>query len=204
MHCLCCLSLLSLCCLSLLSLDLGLYHGFLLSLRPVLVFRPILLRRGGLSAWVQWSFCSAVENVCSALVGSSPVCSALVGSSPVCSALVGSSPVCSPWWAPVPSPPPGFLLCRLCLGPQPLHFQWTWPSVPSPVPPPLHRPPGLYRSVWNPLLGGGGYVTNPVHALPFTRHQRSPAHHIDSCTTQLLHITLDCISHHPCIDDTHS
>ncbi len=30
---------------------------------------------------------------------------------------------------------------------------------------------------------GGGYVTNPVHALPFTRHQRSLAHHMDSCTT---------------------
>ncbi len=27
-------------------------------------------------------------------------------------------------------------------------------------------------------------VTNPVHALPFIDHQRSLAHHIDSCTTQ--------------------
>ncbi len=37
----------------------------------------------------------------------------------------------------------------------------------------LYRPPGHHTD-----------VTNPVHALPFTRHQRSPAHHIDSCTTQ--------------------
>ncbi len=27
-------------------------------------------------------------------------------------------------------------------------------------------------------------VTNPVYALPFTHHQRSPAHHKDSHTTQ--------------------
>ncbi len=36
---------------------------------------------------------------------------------------------------------------------------------------------------WKPLLGGG-YVTNPVHALPFIHHQRSLTHHIDSCTTR--------------------
>ncbi len=26
-------------------------------------------------------------------------------------------------------------------------------------------------------------VTNPIHALPVTHHQRSLAHHMDSCTT---------------------
>ncbi len=26
-------------------------------------------------------------------------------------------------------------------------------------------------------------VTNPVHGLPLTHHQRSLAHHMDSCTT---------------------
>ncbi len=36
---------------------------------------------------------------------------------------------------------------------------WTWPSIPPPVPPPLHRPPGLYRSVWKPLLGGRGAMS---------------------------------------------
>ncbi len=67
---------------------------------------------------------------------------------------------------------------------------WTWPSVPLPVPPPLHRPPGLFcvSSIWKPLLGGG-YVMNPVQALPVTHHQRSLAHHIDS-----LHHTNGCTS----------
>ncbi len=123
------------------------------------------------------SVCSAVEVSCpvhSALVGSSSVRSALVGSSSVRSALVGSSSIRS-------------ALASCSADSASVHSHststWTWPSVPPPVPPPLHRPPGLYRSVWKPLHGGG-YVTNPVHALPFTRHQRSPAHHIDSCTTQ--------------------
>ncbi len=114
---------------------------------------------------------------------------------PPCWAHVPSAP---PWWAPVPFAPPWrSLLCRPCPWPLasaqvscsavsasvPGHSTstWTWPSVPPPVPPPLHHPPGLYRSVWKPLLGGG-YVTNLVHALPFTRHQRSLAHHMDSCT----------------------
>ncbi len=34
-------------------------------------------------------------------------------------------------------------------------------------------------------------VTNPVYELPFTHHQRSLAHHIDSCTTLLLHFTIE-------------
>ncbi len=156
-------------------------------------------------------FCSAVENVCSALVGSSPVRSALVGSSPVRSALVGSSPVCS---ALVGSSP----VCSTLVGSRPVRSAlvgsssvdsilascsadfvsvhspytstWTWASVPPPVPPLLHCPPGLYRSVWKPLFGGG-YVTNPVHALPFTHHQRSLVHHIDSYTTLLLPFTIE-------------
>ncbi len=38
-----------------------------------------------------------------------------------------------------------------------------------------------------------GYVivTNPVHALPFTHHQRSLVHHIDSYTTLLLPFTIE-------------
>ncbi len=31
-------------------------------------------------------------------------------------------------------------------------------------------------------------VKNPVYELPFTHHQRSPAHHMDSCTTLLFHV----------------
>ncbi len=48
MHCLCCLSLLSLCCLSLFSLDLGLCHGFLLSRLPCVGLPSRLLCHGGL------------------------------------------------------------------------------------------------------------------------------------------------------------
>ncbi len=54
------------------------------------------------------------------------------------------------------------------------------------------------------------FVTNAVHDLTSTHHQRSLAHHIDSCTTLLLHVTvmnlvtthynctspMDYISHH--------
>ncbi len=133
---------------------------------PVLVFRPIC------SAEVV--FCSSLEvlcSICSTLVGSSPICSALVGSSPVCSTLVGSSSLVSA------------LASCSALVPGHSTSMWTWPSIPPPAPPPLHRPPGLYRSVWKPLLGGGGYVTNPGHELLFTHHQRSLTHHMDSCTT---------------------
>ncbi len=50
----------------------------------------------------------------------------------------------------------GGLLSRpLCLNPQSLHFHMDLALRPSPVPPPLHRPPGLYWSVWKPLLVGG-------------------------------------------------
>ncbi len=50
---------------------------------------------------------------------------------------VSSAP---PWWAPVSLAPHG-----------------PGPLFPPPVPPPLHRPPGLCRvwSVWKPLFGGG-------------------------------------------------
>ncbi len=41
------------------------------------------------------------------------------------------------------------------------------------------------------------FVMNLVYELPLTHHQRSLAHHMDSCTTLLSHSTLDCISHHP-------
>ncbi len=33
-------------------------------------------------------------------------------------------------------------------------------------------------------------VTNPVHGLPLTRHQRSLAHHMDSCTTPTVALNL--------------
>ncbi len=88
---------------------------------------------------------------------------------------VSSAP---PWWAPVSSAPPWWALVSSALhGPGP-------PS-PLPIPPLLHRPPGLFYvwSVWMPLFGGGGgSVTNPVHEL-------TPTHHIFSCTTLQLHIT---------------
>ncbi len=49
------------------------------------------------------------------------------------------------------------------------------------------------------------FVTNLVHGLLYTRHQRSPFHHIDSCTTTT-------VARHPrttipiihCTDDTHT
>ncbi len=80
-----------------------------------------------------------------------------------------------PWWAPGPSAPP-----------------WGAPGPGGPQSRLLRpgglrvRPlrPGLYRSVWKPLLGGGGYVTNPGHELLFIHHQRSLTHHIDFHTTQ--------------------
>ncbi len=99
--------------------------------------------------------------VCSALVGSGPVCSALVGSGPVRSALVGSGPVRSA----LASRSASVSSLSICT--------WTWPSVPPPVPPPLHLPPGSHWSIWKPLFGGGGSVTNPVCGLPPDRHQRS-------------------------------
>ncbi len=174
MHCLCCLSLLSLCCLSLLSLDLGLCHGFLLSLRPCVGLPSDLLHRGGLLLGPV-VFCSAMENVCSALVGSSPVCSTLVGSSSVRSTLVGSSSICSARSALVGSRSVRPTLvgsssvvstlasCSADFASIHSHSTstWTWPSVPPPVPPPLHRHPGLYRSVWKPLLGGGRLLGSP-------------------------------------------
>ncbi len=115
---------------------------------PVLVFRPIC------SAEVV--FCSSLEvlcSICSTLVGSSPICSALVGSSPVCSTLVSSSSLVSA------------LASCSALVPGHSTSMWTWPSVPPPAPPPLHRPPGLYRSVWKPLLGGG--AMSPILAMNF-------------------------------------
>ncbi len=100
--------------------------------------------------------CSALvgsSSVCSAPVGSSYVCSALVGSSSVCSALVGFSSVLASGSTLAPSSV-GFTLvfCSalvLCPAssasvPSLSTSTWTWPSVPPPVPPPLHHPPGLY------------------------------------------------------------
>ncbi len=103
-------------------------------------------------------YCSGLVGsgpVCSALVGSGPVCSSLVGSGPVCSALVGSRSICS---ALVGSRSVcSALVCSrsVCSALVGYTSTWTWPSVPPPVPPPLHHPPGLFRRVWKPLLGGG-------------------------------------------------
>ncbi len=90
-----------------------------------------------------------------------------------------------PWWAPVPSAPPWG-------APVPSALPW-WAPVPS-SPPCLPHGPGppslplfhlrstahldLCRSVWKPLLGGGGgYVTNRGHEHCFTHHQMSLFHH---------------------------
>ncbi len=133
------------------------------------------------------SICSALEGfspVGSALVGSSPLCSALGGFSPVCSALVGSSPLCSALVGSrsVCSALGGFSpVCSALVGSSPilsaLASTWTWPSVP-----PLFRLRStahldLCRSVWKPLLGGGGYVTNRGHEHCSTHHQMSLFHH---------------------------
>ncbi len=77
----------------------------------------------------------------------------------------------------------GTLLCRLYLGSLSLPHGPGPLSLP-PLPSPLHHPPGLFCvwSVWKPLLGGGS-VTDPVHGLPLSHHQRSLTHHMDSCTT---------------------
>ncbi len=153
--------------------------------------------------------CSA----CSALGGSCSACSALGGSRSVRSALVGSppwwapGPSAPPWWAPVPSAPPWW-------APVPSAPPW-WAPVPS-APPwwaPVPSAPPWWAPVpssppWLPALltlPRGGYVTNPVHELLFTHHQRSLIHHIDFHTTQT-------VTYHPkttfpiihCTDDAHT
>ncbi len=131
-------------------------------------------------------FCSGLVVFCSVLVGSSPVSSTLVGSCLICSALVGSCPVCSALlgFCPVCS---ALVLCPAdsVSVPSLSISTWTWTSDPPPVPPLLHRLLDYIKigsSVSRSL--GGGSVTNPGYELPSTHHQRSPAHHMDSCTTQ--------------------
>ncbi len=58
--------------------------------------------------------------------------------------------------------------------PEPAHVM---PSTPEPASP---WPPALPALSWPPESSS---VTNPAHGLPLTHHQRSPAHHMDSCTT---------------------
>ncbi len=45
-------------------------------------------------------------------------------------------------------------------------------------------------------------VTNPVYERLFTHHQRSPAHHVDFCTTLLLHLTWTTVPIIHCTDNT--
>ncbi len=130
---LCCLSLLSLRCLSLFPQISDSAMVSCLVCFPAVVFCFSLV-----------VFRSAVVVFYSGLVVSCSTCSALVGSGPVCSALVGSSSIVSA----LASRSASVSSLSICT--------WTWPSVPPPVPPPLHLPPGSHWRVWKPLFGGGG------------------------------------------------
>ncbi len=116
-------------------------------------------------------------------VSSAPPWWALVSSAPPWWAPVSWAPVSSapPWWAPVSSALPWWApVSSATQGPGPLslprfHLRSTG-----------HLYCSVFRSVWKLLLGGGALsriILTPDH------HQRSPAHHIVSCTTLLLHIT---------------
>ncbi len=103
-------------------------------------------------------------------------------------------PSALPWWAPVPSAPPWW-------APVPSTPPWlpALPTLPRSLATPLPRGPGplslpLFRLRSTALLdcigasgsrslGGGGHVMNLVYELPLTHHQRSLAHHMDSCST---------------------
>ncbi len=121
--------------------------------------------------------CSALVGsglVCSTLVGSCLVCSALVGSCLVCSALVVSGLVCS-----------ALVLCSAGFTSVPCHFHMDLALCPSPR---FHlRSTTLLDCSVFGVSGsrslGGGSVTDPVHGLPLSHHQRSLTHHMDSCTT---------------------
>ncbi len=157
-------------------------------------------------------FYSGLVVFCSTVVAFCSVCSSLVVFNsavevfcPVSSAWWALVPSAPPWWAPVPSALPWW-------APVPSAPPW-WAPVPSTPPwlpalltlprspaNPLPRGPGppslpLFRLCSTALLdcigasgsrslgGGGGYVMNLVYELPLTPHQRSLAHHMDSCTT---------------------
>ncbi len=83
----------------------------------------------------------------------------------------------------------GALPCQLCLSSWPLHFHVDLALRPSPCSTSAPPPSWIVLS-WDHLeaapWGGGGSVMNPVRALLFAHHQRSPAHHIDSHTTQTI------------------
>ncbi len=137
------------------------------------------------------SVCSTVEvfcSICSALVGSCLVCSALVGSGPICSTMGGSCLAC-------PTLGGSYLICSALVGSSPVCSALVLCSAGFAL------VPGLITSTWiwhlrsTALLDcsefgvsgsrslGGGYVMNMVYELPLTHHQRSLAHHMDSCTT---------------------
>ncbi len=150
------------------------------------------------SAWVQWS--SALPWRTSALPWWAPVPSALPWWAPVPSALPWWAPVPSapPWWAPVPSPPP-----------------WlpALPTLPRSTATPLPRGPGppslpLFRLRSTALLDcigasgirslGGGAMSR-ILSMHFCS-LATRGHPLTTLTLalhKLLHITLDCISHHP-------
>ncbi len=106
----------------------------------------------------------------------------------------------------------GTLLCQLCLGSWSWHFLMDLTHRPSPGSTFAPPPSWIFLSFFE---GGGGSVTNQVHGLPLTHHQRSLAHHMDSCTTLTveLHLrlqfpssfalmihTADCTEHTPYIN----
>ncbi len=125
------------------------------------------------------SVCSAVEvicPVCSALVCSCSVCAAVEVFCPVCSALVGSCSVCSVVE----------VFCSVCSALVGSCSVCSAVDVFYPVCSVLLDSCSALVGVWMSLLEGD-YVTNLVYALPFTHPQRSPIHHMDSCTT--LHYT---------------
>ncbi len=111
---------------------------------------------------------------------------------PVCSAVVALSSTCAAGSAPLP--------CSAGPASVPMSYTstWTWPSIPPPVPPPLHHPPGLYSfwSIWKPLLGGAlSWILSGVFCLLAIRG-RLPIT-LTLTLHKLLHVTLDYISHAP-------
>ncbi len=221
MHSLCCLSLLSLCCLSLLSLDLGLYHGFLLSLRPCVGLPSDLLRRGGLLL----KSGGPLRRRGGLLLGSGGLLlcrgerllrpgglqfhllrpdglqSRLLCPGGLQSRLLRpgglQSRLLRPGGLQFRRLRPGFLLCRLCLGPQPLHFHVDLALRPFPCSASATPPSWIVQERLEAAPWGG--AMSRILSMHF-RSLATRGHPLTTLTLalhKLLHITLDCISHHP-------